>query len=300
MYDGTKRKKGYLYIATGDKFVQEATISAQSLKSSVPNPSIAIITEKSQVDDVFDIHIEVDNPNKGFEDQINYLNKTPFKKTIYLDTDTYVNSDIDDIYDILERFDVCVAINHNRQAYTISDVPDSFPEYNTGVVGYELNPDFQKFLSTWKEYYQELSSPQNIQNQPAFRKALFYSSLQISTLRPEDNLMIRYAGHSKNRIRVFHGRLLDLTTPGSDVLIPPEKVINKLNSPSKNIREASIDSDHRVWIQEHTLRGRRIITYSDRRTYPKIAIDVLNNIREEGIVKTFKKSIKKLKSALSI
>jgi len=288
------RQKGILYIATGEDFIREATLSAKSVKSAMPDIPIAIATEQTKVDSVFDMRISVKDPNYDFDDQIKYLSKTPFDKTLYLDTDIYINTDVSDLFNLIEEFDIAAAMNHNREAYEVSNVPVSFPEYNTGVVVYKMNSEFNEFIDLWREYYDILKTDEETRNQPAFRKALFDSSIRIATLRPEDNLMVRYSGHSRSEVRVFHGRLLDIDTPGSNISLNMESVTRMLNSPEKNIRESSLDKNHRVWIHEYTLRGRKIKTFSDRRTFPRIVLDTSKRMANDGFLRTIKKIFDRL------
>ena len=220
---------GVYYIATGDHFVREAAISAQSVRDTMPDVPIAIATDVEPEFD-FDHVIDIPDPKHGFVDQINNLHRSPFDQTIHFDTDIYVGSDVSDLFELLNQFDIAVAHNHNREVYDPPGVPDSFPEYNTGVVAYQNDSDLRDFTRAWKENYESLVREDNTQNQPSFRKTLYESDLRIATLPPEYNCMVRYPGHVRNEVKIAHSRLLDIDTPGADKSVPVPDALETLNS----------------------------------------------------------------------
>ena len=273
--------EGILYIATGNQFIKEARISAQSVTDQMPDVPIAIITDKEINYPVFDETIVVDDPEYGFPDQLEYTVKSPYNRTIRLDTDIYVKKSIYEVFDVLEGFDIAATHNHNRNAYEVAGVPDSFPEYNGGVLAYNNTPEWSSFISDWRRHYKDLRTEQETQVQPALRKALYESDLRIATLPSEYNLMLRYAGHAYGDIKVFHGRLIDIDTPGSPVKHNIDRAVEKINS----------ESDHRVFIQKHELNGREIVVYTDQATLPH---RLRSSIERDGIRGTVLQIFKRL------
>jgi len=146
---------------------------------------------------------------------------------------------VHEIFDLLNNFDIVAAHNYDRSRYEIPDVPSAFPEYNTGVIAYWMSERFEDFLSEWEMWYKELSSTEIPQNQPAFRKALYNSNLRIATLPPEYNLMVRYPGHAIGTVKLFHGRLLDIDSPGAEMHYDIPAAAEKINS----------TTEHRVFTQ---------------------------------------------------
>ncbi len=49
--------------------------------------------------------------------------------------------------------------------------------------------------------------------------------------------MVRYPGHAREKVRVFHGRLLDIDTMGSNVKFDIEQAVKEINQ----------TDDHRVF-----------------------------------------------------
>lgn len=231
-------EKGIFYIATGDQFVAEAQLSAKSVREAMPEIPIAIATD-IEPDFEFDRVIEIDDPNYNFTDQILNLHRSPFDRTLHLDTDIYMDANAEELFDVLDQFDIAVAQNHNRSVFDPPGVPDSFPEYNTGVVAYTNDDNLREFTRSWLSTYEDLYEGENPQNQPSFRKALYESDLRIATLPPEYNLMLRYPGHAIGEVKLFHGRLIDIDTAGAGKYTDVEEAAEKINS----------TMDHRVFTQ---------------------------------------------------
>ena len=229
---------GVFYIATGEQFVAEAGVSARSVRKAMPDIPIAIASDV-EPDFDFDHVIEIEDPDYSFTDQISNLHRSPFDRTLHLDTDIYMYTNAEELFDVLDQFDIAVAHNHNRSVYDPPGVPDSFPEYNTGVVAYTNDDKFHEFTKSWGIVYEDLFDGSNPQNQPSFRKALYESDLRIATLPPEYNLMLRYPGHAIGEVKLFHGRLLDIDTPGAGKYTEVEEAAEKINE----------STSHRVFTQ---------------------------------------------------
>lgn len=271
-------EEGIYYIATGNQFVREAEVSAQSVRDSMPEMPIAIASDV-EPDFDFDYEINISEPEYGFVDQINHLHRSPFKQTIHFDTDIFVGSDVSELIELLGQFDICAAYNHHREACEMPGVPDCFPEYNTGVLAYNNNEEFGDFTHQWKENYKEFVTDDNTQNQPSFRKTLYESDLRVATLTPEYNCMVRYPGHVKNKVKIVHSRLLNITTPGSNQQINLECAIQQLNK----------YQDHRLYIPDND-QGVNVI-YGDLPPDAPIHQKGMNSLRTDGLIYTVKNAI---------
>ena len=223
--------EGIVYIATGSEFVQEALLSAERVNAAMPDVSVTLITDEQVDNPLFDEIIPIENPEYGFEDQILNMHRSPYDRSIYLDTDIYIYEDITDLFGLLESFDVGLAHSSSRVAWDVEGVPDSFPEYNSGVIAYRNNSDFQDFLSEWERtYFGEKEGDITMRNQPSLRKALFESELRIATLPPEYNCMYRYPGYAVGTVKVFHGRLQELDGPGAGNYFDVQDAVEAINS----------------------------------------------------------------------
>ncbi|TVR00043.1 MAG: hypothetical protein EA403_12300 [Spirochaetaceae bacterium] len=218
---------GVYYIATGQKFVAEAIVSARYVREKMPDVPIAIATDVTPDYD-FDHVIQIDEPRHSFEDIILQLHRSPFHKTIHFDTDIYMYASTYELFEVLDRFEIGAAHNQNRSVFFPPGIPDSFPEYNCGMLIYNNTDRFRVFTQSWKTYYDQFAT--GGKNQPSFRKALYESDLRVVTLPPEYNLMLRYPGHAIGTIKLFHGRLLDIPTPGAKMYVDVLQAARKINS----------------------------------------------------------------------
>lgn len=205
------KKAGYLYVAFGKKYVTELKTAIAGLRK-VSQAPVAVMTDLP--DDIqFDgvDHIIPKTPIYSYGSKIYCLLESPFEKTIFLDTDTYLCASIDGIFDLLDVFDVAAAhsnvhfswdfINKNNPSYQpqYSDLI----EYNTGVVAIHRERGRQ-FLENWKRIYESL----NIKtDQCAFRDALIETQVKMATLPFEYNFMgLNSYMTANDKIRVLHGR----------------------------------------------------------------------------------------------
>jgi len=89
---------GFLYIVFGDSFTKEAILSIKSLKR-YNNEPIAIFTDHEEfleeIKNDIDFIYKIEPHHK--RTKVDFIKKTPFQKTIYLDSDTIIASNISDI-----------------------------------------------------------------------------------------------------------------------------------------------------------------------------------------------------------
>jgi len=228
--------RGIVYIATGADFVEETRISAESAKSVMPDIPITLFTDLEIDMPVFDRVVQIENPRHDFGDQVYHLDKTPYERTVFFDSDIYVDESVEDLFDILDEFDIAAA--HNQKNWSskrvdykaIDALPDCFPEYNSGVVAFKLTPTVSDFFETWRDTYAEVLDRGQIHNQAAFRLALYRSDVRIATLPSEYNCVFRRSGCVNGQIKIFHGRLHEMDTPGAGMSVDIDQAVDELNS----------------------------------------------------------------------
>lgn len=229
-------KQGILYIATESSFIQEAKKSARSVRNVMPDVPIALVTEASESSDFFDEVVHVKNPHKSFRDKPSYMSHSPFDRTIYFDTDIKVNSEIPELFDILEYFDIAVAQNTMRyglEGYGKSPQntpPKTFPEYNTGVISFNTK-QMKTLQKEWIEEYKQDKERCRCEppDQPSFRRVLYQSNLRIATLPRNYNCVFRRPDYINGEIKVFHGRLSDIDSMGAENVIDYKYASSVLN-----------------------------------------------------------------------
>lgn len=228
-------RNGVLYIAVGEEYVREAKVSALSIKR-VMDTHISIMTNKKYNSmGIFDNVIKLNNPKYKFGDQICNLMNTPYEKTVYLDTDTYIEGDISCLFDMLDRFTFCASHNVTNYASEklgtkyIQDIPKSFPELNTGVLPYNKNKKMSNFVERWKSEFQRVYQEGQPYNQAAFRKAVYESDVRFSVLPREYNCLFRQPGSVTESVKIFHGRLLKIVGDGASKELDVEQAIETIN-----------------------------------------------------------------------
>lgn len=171
----------------------------------------AFLSEKIDFHDFNEIKV-IDKPHYSFLDKVLLIINTPYEKTLFLDTDTQIVDDVSELFTILDKFDI--AAPHAPIDHTISGIPDSFPELNTGVIVFRKNKVVEKFLSKWQSLYiRDLNKEETVgifPDQPSFREALYDSNLRICFLPHEYNCMIKYPVFLSGKVKIFHGRDHDL------------------------------------------------------------------------------------------
>ena len=231
------RDKGALYIAMSDDFFEEAKISANSLKQHNPEIKTCVITDKEREAGPFD-KVKVEEPNKG-SDKIYYLNKSPFDQTLFLDTDIYICNELEEVFKVLNQFDIALAhnskgVSKNRAMNEKNDfqnIPSTFPEFNTGVIIFQKDK-IKDISDELKRLYEERMSQYGRvpKDQPVFRKVLYESRLRIATLPTEYNCRLYNCGVLGRDPKIIHSRILDVGGIGLSKKLDVVKAADKLKS----------------------------------------------------------------------
>lgn len=210
--NGADMTKGVIYKASGSKYIREVLRSAKSLKYYNPDLPVTLFTDGDIKDHHYiDEVIEMDDPIRTMGDSLLNISDVMYERTLFLDSDTYVCDNIDDIFYLLDRSDIAVAFSPKRKTNEdiskCTAIPDVFPQYNSGVIALKRNPSIENFLKRWRDLYEEFDLKYN---QPAMRRALFESDLEVSILPPEYNFRVRRLGVAHGKVKILHGR------PGKD------------------------------------------------------------------------------------
>ena len=212
----SKPSRGIIYMAIGEKYLEEALFSAQSLRKHMDWP-ITIYTDlpanavKGKVfDDIVKIQQSGPRPHR---DKLLSMIQSPYEETLFLDTDVYIGASIDDCWGMLKHFDmaVCGDRRYTDLHPTETGVPESFKEVNLGVVFFKKSEKMLETLHSALEIYDKLSAKYPhigtfSNDQPSFRIASFYSGIAIAPLAEEDNCRFATYGKLNGKVRVLHGR----------------------------------------------------------------------------------------------
>lgn len=189
---------GVLYVVTTDitlLYLQSAIASAGSVKQFSPGLGIHVFTDQQGLDYIRSLkESPVDSAgliaNPHYRSKVDYMDQSPFDRTLYLDSDTRVVDDITSLFDLLDRFDVALVHAHNRNYYKTSQrwtvaIPSSFPQYNSGVFLYKKSEAVTSLLKRWSESFHHAGFKKD---QVTLRELLWLSDLRLATLPPEYNI----------------------------------------------------------------------------------------------------------------
>ena len=232
--------KGVVYIATGASYIEDAELSARSLKKIHPDLPVCLFSDIGTNAAVFDMQFKVVNPHS--RSKVDYLSESPFEKSLYLDTDTRVVASIMSGFEILERFDI--AATHDMQRHPTRSktarfrpegVPDAFPEMNGGILFFRKNDRVVKFLRQWALEYQQTKASRD---QPLLRRLLwFHPEILFYVLPPEYNVrwmkFVLFNGRLESEVKILHLKLFKSQKSKWHRL---KKILGTLAFPPSNIR----------------------------------------------------------------
>ena len=188
--DEVSNQFGVVYIVSGKFHTAAATQSARSVRATNPKLAIDIFTDEEADEELFD---KVHNiPSGHLRSKVDWLPKSRFEKTLYLDSDTRVMEDIGQLAELLERFDIALAHGHQRHGarqniFWNERIPACFPQINGGVILYSGRPSVRAFLENWSRSYHEAGFKWD---QITLRELIWKSDLRLYILPPEYN--VRY------------------------------------------------------------------------------------------------------------
>lgn len=203
--------RGILYSATGEFWLDEAINSAKASRrfNQVPHLIFSDTPSAEKIEGIeFKRYVSTGDP---FLDKITSIGRSPFEQTIFLDTDTYVTANLDDLFDLLARFDIAVAHAPGYTKHPDTGQSEAFYDFNTGVIALRKTADVVQFLGNWSALYEQWakSPPFRLRavDQAPFRRVLWQSSLAFYVLSPEYNYRSQYPGRLVGHAKIIHGRV---------------------------------------------------------------------------------------------
>ncbi|WP_084860892.1 putative nucleotide-diphospho-sugar transferase [Salibaculum halophilum] len=180
---------GAIFATTGKNYTDLAERAAQSLKDSCPGLAVDLFTDQQVNMPVFDRIHQLEDPWR--RSKIDAMVASRFDKTLFLDADLFVIADIRDIFDVLDRFDIAMAHDSSRNSvachsFWSKSLPNTFPQFNSGVVAFRRNAEVTKLLQHWSE---TVRREEFKRDQSVLRELIWDSDLRVATLPREYNLM---------------------------------------------------------------------------------------------------------------
>lgn len=229
MQHNVRAECGFVFAATGRKFVTLAEQAAKSLRESTPGFEIDLF---SDVEPSEGAHFDrVRRLEKiWFRPKFEAIMQSRFARTVYLDADLVVLANISDIFALLDHFDLAAAHVQNRnQPFALKkwnkDIPASFPQINGGVLGIKSSDKVSELMLACQHAIQ---SENLSQDQPVLRELLYESQLRLAILPPEYNVRRKAILHSSNSNvaapRVLHHSDFHKKMKGSEIAPSPESI----------------------------------------------------------------------------
>lgn len=163
--------RGVIYFAFGKPALDEAKLSLKSLKVSNPSIPAAIFTDlpeqavdfdivhKFNDSELHDIEYYFRSTNRLPSLKVRFLHRSPFKRTIHLDCDTYVKGSLNEFFDELESNDFiltnmpeieqAVVEGSERPVHQSLKSLTRPSSFSCAVFGYNRSPQTEELLHTW-------------------------------------------------------------------------------------------------------------------------------------------------------
>lgn len=207
--------EGVIYSGTGSFYIGEAIASARS--SMRHNALAHLLFASEPVADAQGLEVALFEPSGNpYVDKIANMRRSPFERTLYLDSDTFVVDEIGHVLQLLDNYDLAVAFAPAYRRLEDPEVPAAFYEFNTGVLAWRSSERVATFMRSWEETYkawlQEEPFPGGGRasrgrraDQPSFRRCAWQHQLRLFVLAPEYNFRLGYPATVVERVHVIHG-----------------------------------------------------------------------------------------------
>jgi len=216
--DMSASEKGVIYVVTGPKesYWKEAMLSIESLKRFNPDIPVTIFTDRIRPVEYQNVRVvEISEPKLTFYDKWIGIKNSPYHKTLYLDTDTYVCDDLSEIFVLLDSFSLIVCFDPTYyKRYCVKQermygIPRSFPILQAGVIAFRKDKEFENFLNLWEViFWDEIQAKAGVpDDQAALRVALYRDkNLRFMILPYEYNMALSGPIYFMTAPKIFHAR----------------------------------------------------------------------------------------------
>jgi len=205
---------GVVFVATGRRFVQEAEQAAAQVRKTNPRLKVCLVSDIAHHPLKFwDNLILLKNCQGGFRDKI-MMGLCPYRRFFYLDTDAHVFADLSDLWPMLDRFDFVGHQLFEGHDCPLQGIPDAFPEFQGGVLGFRRTAKTTAFFDAWlgnydKNFRFNLEGKyhySNVSDQKSLRLTIWNSNLAVGVLGPEYNFTPSHLVFACANVRILHGR----------------------------------------------------------------------------------------------
>lgn len=246
----TSNDRGFVFAATGKLYVDLARRAARSLRLVMPEAQIDLFTDKPLQDEVFD-RVEIVG-HVSARPKIEALQRSRFARTVYVDADTAFTAPLDDLFEILDCFDIGLAAVQRRndernieQLPGKPPVPVAFPQLNSGLIVIRRSARTDQFLTEWHARVHDGSQKFD---QPTLRSLIYHGDLRVHVLPEEYNMMFFRVMMSQDRgfaaPRVLHSPRLHQIEIGDPTV--PQDMSRVLTQPQLERIAAMLRGDQTI------------------------------------------------------
>ncbi|MGH7198402.1 MAG: sulfotransferase [Candidatus Omnitrophota bacterium] len=223
-------KCGYLYVASGKKYVEEAIVSASSLRRVDTQAHITLVADQETNNDVFNrVIIRRSPPFKNWCEAHLYKARhvyqaSPYQKTLFLDTDTYFYENCRPLFGLLDHFDLCLAATpaDDSEAKSNGRSVAGCTPYNSGVILYRKNWKNDLLFNKWAKILERrLSQGIEERDQTCLMEALIKSRSRAYVLPNVWNARTPFFINLLGTVKIVHGRHPDYEALRSKINITP-------------------------------------------------------------------------------
>lgn len=183
-------RDGAIFVAEGAGYAELAVQAARSLRATNPHLPADLFTDRPGTAglEVFDrVH---PLPPGCARAKIDCLPLARFERALYLDADVLVLAPLGDLFDLVDRFALCLAHDVRRRSDLIRAghahrTPYAFPQMNSGVMLYRNDAQMKTFFAEWCRRYSVAGAARD---QVVLKDLLWESDLRFYVLPPEFNL----------------------------------------------------------------------------------------------------------------
>lgn len=287
--------KGFLYVATGEQYIEEAKFSARVTKHHMDLP-ITMISDRDVDSPYIDKVIIDESPDRSFFDKPRNLLKSPYEKTIYMDGDVFLLQPVPELFDLLDSVDLATAIDPNEYELRymddvdFGDVPESVPLFQTGVIAYSQNKQCEEFINNWINIHKNNRIERD---QTSFRIAIHTTDVDHMTLSRLYNCLAKWPMQVTGDVKIIHGHIDQVTVQDIAAL---ESRMNVTDKPRifYHPERGKIYSPMEPYLNSVTRLLSQGVSYGYR--VPRLLKLFYSSCQRRGLVETLRRSVQYLKS----
>jgi len=213
-------KRGVVYALSHPAWLDETLKSAVSVKQHMPDLARQLYATKDIVDQVqgldenyFTDVVLVEKPAFFRRPRFESMLETDLEQAIFLDGDTYFTDAVDELFELLDLYDVAAAAApqyfHQRALSEgiydqLPPVSQAIPEWNGGVIVANVTDGYRRFVKEWMRLFGICEKAGFGMDQAGLRVALATSKLRIATLPNNYNLRANMPQIINRKVKILH------------------------------------------------------------------------------------------------